>query len=102
MFAADLTLFIDTTIQVTTDVARQIYSKTPGAQPISDTQWSIPCNTTFPITLTFAGVPFTIVGRDTIVKTSYGTCTGVITGGATSYGKVGAPFMRSVYTFVYS
>jgi len=86
------------TIQVTTDVARQIYSNTPGAKPISDTQWSIPCNSTFPITLTFAGKPFTIVGSDTIVKTAYGTCTGVVTGGATTFGKVGAPFMRSVYT----
>jgi hypothetical protein len=87
-----------TGIQVTNDVAFQIYSNTPGAQPISTTQWSIPCNSTFPITLTFGGVPFTIVGRDTIIRQAYGTCTGVVTGGATTFGKVGAPFMRNVYT----
>jgi hypothetical protein len=92
--------FTDTGIQVTDDVAFQIYSNTPGAKSISATQWSIPCNSTFPITLTFAGVPFTIVERDTIVLQSYGTCTGVVTGGATTIGKVGAPFMRNVYTLV--
>jgi hypothetical protein len=59
------------TIQVTTDVANQIYSATPGAQPISDTEWSIPCNSKFPITLTFAGVPFAIDERDTIIKHPY-------------------------------
>jgi len=87
-----------TGIQVTDDIAFQIYSNTPGAKSISATQWSIPCKSTFPITLTFAGVPFTIVGRDTVVLQSYGTCTGVVTGGATTIGKVGAPFMRNVYT----
>lgn len=92
--------FTDTGIQVTNDVAFQIYSNTPGAQPISATQWSIPCNSTFPITLTFGGVPFTIVERDTIVRQSIGTCTGVVTGGATTIGTVGAPFMRNVYTLV--
>jgi hypothetical protein len=86
------------TIQVTTDVANQIYAATAGAQPISATQWSIPCDSTFPITLTFGGVPFTIVERDTVVKQSYGICIGVITGGAETIGKIGAPFMRSVYT----
>jgi len=86
------------TIQVTNDVAKQIYSATLGAFPISDTEWSIPCNSTFPITLTFGGVPFTIVGRDTIVRQPQGKCTGVITGGAQTFGKVGAPFMRNFYT----
>jgi len=94
--------FTDTSIQVTNDVARQIYAGTPGAQAISDTLWSIPCNSTFQITLTFAGKPFTIDERDTILKGPYGTCTGVITGGATGIGKVGAPFLRNVYTYVAS
>ena len=40
------------------DVARQIYSGTPGAQAISDTLWSIPRNSTFPTTLSFAGKLF--------------------------------------------
>jgi len=86
------------TIQVTNEVANQIYSGTAGAKPISATEWSIPCNATFPITLTFAGTAFTISNRDTVVRQSYGTCTGVVTGGATGIGKVGAPFMRTVYT----
>ena len=94
--------FTDTSIQVTNDVARQIYAGTPGAQAISDTLWSIPCNSTFQITLTFAGKPITIDERDTILKGPYGTCTGVITGGATGIGKVGAPFLRNVYTYVAS
>jgi len=86
-------------IQVSDVIAKQIYSNTPGAKPISATEWSIPCNSTFPIQLTFGGVPFTIVDRDTIIHTTYGTCTGVVTGGATETGgKVGAPFMRNVYT----
>ena len=95
--------FTDTGIQVTNDVAHQIYSGTPGAKAISDTEWSIPCGSTFPISLTFAGKPFTITERDTIIQQSSGICTGVITGGATqAIGKVGAPFMRNVYTFVSS
>jgi Eukaryotic aspartyl protease len=88
---------------VTNDVARQIYSGTPGAQAISDTEWSIPCNSVFPISLTFGGKPFTITERDTIIQQSSGLCTGVVTGGATqAIGKVGAPFLRNVYTFVSS
>ncbi|KIM35776.1 hypothetical protein M413DRAFT_449600 [Hebeloma cylindrosporum] len=86
-----------TGIQVTNDVARQIYSGTPGAQAISETTWSIPCSSTFPITLTFAGKPFTINERDTIIQQPSGMCTGVVTGGATQIGKVGAPFMRNFY-----
>ena len=97
-----LIYFTDTSIQVTNDVAHQIYAGTPGAQVISDTLWSIPCNSTFQITLTFAGQPFTIYERDTILKGPYGICTGVITGGARGIGKVGAPFLRNVYTYVTS
>ena len=86
---------------MTNDVARQIYSGTPGAQAISNTEWSIPCNSMFPISLTFGGKLFTINERDTILRQSSGTCTGVVTGGATqAIGKVGAPFLRNVYTFV--
>ena len=93
--------FTDTGIQVTNDVARQIYSSTQGAQAISDTEWSIPCNSTFSISLTFGGKLFTITERDTILQKSSGLCTGVITGGATqAIGKVGAPFLRNFYTFV--
>ena len=40
--------------------------------------------------------------RNTIVRKSDGTCVGVVTGGATTIGKVGAPFMRTVYTFVFN
>ena len=93
--------FTDSGIQVGNAVARQIYSGIPGAQAISDTTWSIPCNSTFPISLTFGDIPFLMTERDTIVQQTYGTCTGVVTGGATqAIGKVGAPFMRNVYTFV--
>jgi hypothetical protein len=88
-----------TGIQVTNAVARDIYSGVQGARAISETSWSLPCNSTFPITLTFGGIPFTISERDTIIQQSYGTCTGVVTGGATpEIGKVGAPFLRNVYT----
>ena len=95
------TRFTDTGIQLTNDVARQIYSGTPGAQAISDTQWSIPCNSTFPISLTFGGKLFMVTERDTILRPSPGVCIGVVTGGTTqAIGKVGAPFLRNVYTFV--
>ena len=93
----------DAGIQVTNDVARQIYSGTPGAQAISSTLWSIPCDSTFPISLTFAGKPFKIDERDTIIQQADGTCTGVVTGGASqAIGKVGAPFLRNFYTYVSS
>ena len=99
----NLIYFTDAGIQVTNDVARQIYSGTPGAQAISSTLWSIPCNSTFPISLTFAGKPFKIDERDTIIQQIDGTCTGVVTGGATQgIGKVGAPFLRNFYTYVSS
>jgi len=101
MLVAQLVVyFADSDIQVTTDTARQIYSGIPGSQAISNTSWSLPCNSTFPLTLTFAGRPFTMYERDTIVKQANGTCTGVVTGGAQMIGKVGAPFLRNVYTFV--
>ncbi|KDR84537.1 hypothetical protein GALMADRAFT_55645 [Galerina marginata CBS 339.88] len=85
-------------IQVTNDMAHLIYSGIPNSQPISNTLWALPCNSTFPITLTFAGRPFMINERDTIVKQADGTCTGAVTGGAQDIGKVGAPFLRNVYT----
>ena len=93
--------FTDTGIQVTNDVARQIYSGIQGAQAISDTEWSIPCELMFTISLSFGGKLFTITERDTILRQSSGSCTGVVTGGATQgIGQVGAPFLRNFYTFV--
>ena len=93
--------FADTGIQVTNEVASQIYAGTPGAQAISDTEWSIPCGSTFPISLTFGGKLFMITERDSILQPTPGVCTGIVTGGATqAIGKVGAPFLRNVYTFV--
>jgi len=51
--------------------------------------------------LTFGGKLFTITERDTILQPSPGVCLGVVTGGATeAIGKLGAPFLRNVYTFV--
>jgi hypothetical protein len=85
-------------IQVTNDVASQIYAGIPQAKALSETLWSIPCNTSFALTLTFAGKPFTMSERDTLVKQADGSCTGVVTGGAAEIGKVGAPFLRTVYT----
>ncbi|KIK00701.1 hypothetical protein K443DRAFT_597494 [Laccaria amethystina LaAM-08-1] len=87
-----------TGIQITSSAAAQLYAGIPGSQAISSTLFSLPCSSKFPITLTFGGTPFTINERDTIVKQADGSCTGVVTGGATTIGKVGAPFMRNVYT----
>ena len=96
--------FTDSTIQVTDDVASQINSNTTGTQPISATAWSILCNASFAITLAFSasGVPLTMTERDTIVHNSDGACVGVLTGSAITIGKVGALFMRTVYTFVFN
>jgi len=93
-------LFLDRGIQVSTDMALRIYSGVPGSQAVSDTEWSLPCSSKFPITLTFAGKPFTISERDTIIRLSNGTCRGVVTGGAQEIAQVGAPFLRNVYTYV--
>ena len=42
-----------------------------------------------------------VTERDTILRPSPGVCIGVVTGGTTqAIGKVGAPFLRNVYTFV--
>jgi len=84
------------------DDACKVYAGIPGAKEIANFRWSLPCDSAFPITLTFAGKPFTISERDTIVKEEDGTCTGVVTGGAKEIGKIGAPFLRNVYTFVHS
>ncbi len=99
---ADPAIFLDTGIQISTDMASQIYSGVPGSQAVSGTVWSLPCNSTFSLTLTFGGKPFTMSERDTIVKSPNGTCTGVVTGGAQGLAQVGAPFMRNVYTYVVS
>jgi len=85
-------------IQVTTAMASQIYAGLPGSQALSDTVWSVPCGSSFPITLTFAGKPFTINERDTVMQLANGTCQGTVTGGAQTVGKVGAPFLRNFYT----
>jgi hypothetical protein len=68
-----------------------MYSKIPGSQAVSDTTWSLPCNSTFQITMTVNGTSFTIRERDTIQKKSNGTCFGVVTGGAQNISQVGAP-----------
>ncbi|KDR77876.1 hypothetical protein GALMADRAFT_244844 [Galerina marginata CBS 339.88] len=87
-----------TGIKLTSDLARQIYSGIQDSKPISETLWSIPCTSKFPLTLSFAGQSFTIYERDTIVKQADGSCTGVVTGGANDIGQIGAPFLRNVYT----
>jgi hypothetical protein len=99
---ADPAVFLDSGIQISTDMASQIYSGVPGSQAVTGTVWSLPCNSTFSLTLTFGGKPFTMSERDTIVKLPNGTCTGVVTGGAQGLAQVGAPFMRNVYTYVVS
>jgi len=81
-------------------MATQIYAGVPGSQAIANGVWSVPCTSTFPITLTFAGKPFTISERDTVTRQSGGTCRGAITGGAQDIAKVGAPFLRNYYTYV--
>ncbi|KDR84360.1 hypothetical protein GALMADRAFT_151288 [Galerina marginata CBS 339.88] len=85
-------------IQLTSDLARQIYSQIQGSQAVSDTVWSLPCTSKFPITLTFGGKAFAINEPDTIVKQTDGTCHGVVTGGAQAISQIGAPFLRNVYT----
>jgi len=93
-------LFLDTGIQVSTDMARLVYAVVPGSSAVTNTEWSIPCNSTFPITLTFGDKSFVITERDSIVMLANGTCRGVVTGGAQDIAQVGAPFLRNVYTYV--
>jgi hypothetical protein len=81
-------------------MAQKIYSCVKGSHPISDTVWSIPCDSKFPITLTFGGRSFKIDERDTVKRQADGTCHGVVTGGANKVAAVGAPFMRNFYTYV--
>ena len=81
-------------------MAQKIYSCIKVAKQISDTTWSMPCDSKFPITLTFCGKPFTIDERDTIKQQPDGSCHGVVTGGADKVGAVGAAFMRNFYTYV--
>jgi hypothetical protein len=81
-------------------MAQQMYSGIPGSQAVSNNVWSIPCNSTFQVTLTVNGTNFTIRERDTIQKQSNGTCFGVVTGGAQNVSEFGAPFLRNVYTYV--
>jgi len=85
-------------IQVPTPMAQQIYSCMKESKQISETTWSMPCDSKFPITFTLCGKPFTIDERDTIKKQPDGSCHGVVTGGADKVSAVGAPFMRNFYT----
>ena len=78
-----------------------MYAGIPGSQAISGNAWSLPCNSKFPVTLTFGGTQFAISERDTIVLLPNGTCQGAVTGGAQDIGKVGSPFMRNFYTYVF-
>jgi len=93
-------MFLDTGIKLPTEMAQQIYSGIPGSQAVSNNVWSLPCNSTFQVTLTVSGANFTIRERDTIQKNSNGTCFGAVTGGAQNLAQVGAPFLRNVYTYV--
>jgi hypothetical protein len=79
---------------------RKIYSCVKASHLISDTVWSIPCDSKFPITLTFGGRSFKIDERDTVKKLADGTCHGVVSGGADKVAAVGVPFMRNFYTYV--
>ena len=101
LVANSVLLFIDTGIKLPTNMAQQIYSRIPGSQNVSANTWSLPCNSTFQITLIVSGTNFTIRERDTIQKQSNGTCFGAVTGGAQNVSEVGAPFLRNVYTYVF-
>ena len=90
----------DSTIKLSSILATAIYAGVPGSQAISNNRWSVPCNASFPLQLSFGGKPFTIDERDTIVKNADGSCTGAVTGGAGEIAQVGAPFLRTVYTYV--
>jgi len=88
-----------TGITVPATIASTVYGTVPGATAVSDSQWSIPCNSSFPLTLTFGGKPFNLNERDTIRKdSSSGICYGAIQAGPGAIYKVGAPFLRNVYT----
>jgi hypothetical protein len=81
-------------------MANLIYASIAGSVALANDVWSLPCTSTFQITLNFGGTPFTMSERDSVVRLSNGTCRGAVTGGAQGIAKVGSPFMRNVYTYV--
>ncbi|KAN0108977.1 acid protease [Russula decolorans] len=80
-----------------------IYATIPGSAPIQDGLWTIPCNTSVPVSITFGGAKFSIFPKNYnigAISTSGDTCIGSFSTSpnVTGYWVIGDVFLQGVYT----
>jgi len=81
------------------DVVRSLYSQVSGAAPLpsNSNRYTVPCDTSFPMTLMFGGKNFTMDPRDSI-SVEGGQCFGTVEVASGNVYQIGSPFLRNVYT----
>jgi hypothetical protein len=86
-------------ITISSPDAAAFYSKVPGAHATdsTNTRYFVPCDAVIRLSLTFGGREFVMDPRDGVVQEGP-FCYGGIRGGGDDLMKVGANFLRNVYT----
>lgn len=89
----------DPDISVPMGYVAQIYANVPGAKAVdtSGFRYFVPCDAKINLKLSFGGRAFVLDPRDGIVQEG-ATCFGGVRGTTGPFYKVGANFMRNVYT----
>lgn len=83
------------------DMVKKLHSTVPGYESSDGMTYTVPCDSTKPLTLTFSGVDFTISPKDWISpKDASGKCTSNIYGHEVVKGSwlLGDTFLKNVYT----
>jgi hypothetical protein len=92
----------DSKIGLPADVVKSVYSQVSGAAPLpsNSNRYTVPCDTSFSITLTFDGKNFTMDPRDSI-SVEGDQCFGTVEAASGNVYQIGSPFLRNVYTYVF-
>ncbi|PNY29633.1 Aspartic-type endopeptidase ctsD [Tolypocladium capitatum] len=83
------------------DMVKKVHSVIPGSESSDGSTYTVPCDSTKPLTLTFSGVDFKISPQDWISpKDNAGKCTSNIYGHEVVKGSwlLGDTFLKNVYT----
>ena len=102
-------LATDPNVELPADAVQQLYSKISNSAvaPDNSNRYTVPCNAKIQLTMVFGGRNFTMDPRDAITNengTCYGTVQATVQANSSSGNlyKIGSPFMRNVYTYVFT